>query len=244
MLSEEAGLAVYPAVDGPSGLAIAQHCLPDVVVADIDRPTNSGFDLLGRLHKDPVTANIPLVIVASDLHFDPPDHARAATTILAFEKATDPETLIGSVRELALVTPPERSLKRKLTRTLLTLRKLGTHFTPDADAQRRVRAVIDRLQVAVLALDEDGRSVAANSAASRLTGYSHAELLTMSIFDTLLDEDVSVHKHWQEFLAGEHGNPTAIVRDGTGRTTKVQAAFLTIFPGLHVAAIAPSPVPR
>ena len=132
-------------------------------------------------------------------------------------------------------------MKRQLTRTLLTLRKLGTHFKPTADAQERVRALIDRLQVAVLALDEDGRPIAASPAASRLTGYSQGELLTMSIFDALLDAEVPVHDHWKEFLAGAPGNPTAIVRDGTGRSTRVQAAFLTIVPGLHAAAIAPAP---
>jgi PAS domain S-box-containing protein len=244
MLFEECGYTVYTATDEPSGLAIALHCLPDVVVTAIALPTISGFDILGHLHDDADAANIPVVVVTSYLHFNTPARGRAPGAILVLEKPSDPETLIGSVRELALVTPPERSLKRQLTRTLLALHKFGTQFKPDADAQQRVRALIDRLQVAVLALDEQGRYVAASPGASSLTGYSQRELLTMSIFDSLLEVDFSVHKRWQECLAVEQGNGTAMVRSGSGRNTKVQTAFLTICPGLHAAAIAPAPDAR
>ena len=101
--------------------------------------------------------------------------------------------------------------------TLLTLRKFGTHFKPDADAQQRVRAIIDRLQVAVLALDEQGRYVAASPGASSLTGYSHGELLTMSIVDSPLEVDFSVHERWQRVSGDRTSNRTATVRDGSGR---------------------------
>ena len=245
MLFEEAGYTVYAAMDGPSGLAIAQHNLPDVVVMEIARPTtNGGFDILGQLRDNPVTANIPVVVVTSYLRFNTPARARASGAILVLEKPSDPETLIGSVRELTLVTPPERSLKRQLTRTLLTLRMFGKHLKPDADAQQRVRALIDRLQLAVLALDQQGRYVAASRGASSLTGYSRGELLKMSIFDSPLDVDLSAPKRWQEFLGSEQDSGTATVRNGSGRSTKVEAAFLTIVPGLHAAAIAPAPDAR
>jgi PAS domain S-box-containing protein len=142
--------------------------------------------------------------------------------------------------ELASIAPPERSVRRQLTRTLLALRKCAAHMKPDVDVQQGVRALIDRLQVAVLALDEHGRYVAASAAASELTGYAQHELLAMSIFDSQLDSDfVFQRDEWPNFLEAEQEGMTAIVRLGKRPTRTMKAAFLTIVPGLHAAALAP-----
>ena len=239
MLFEQAGLTVYAADEDPAGIAMAQHHLPDVVVAEGSAPTATSFDTLGHLRASPLTANIPVVVVTSSVRFDMPVHTRAPATILVLAKSVDPDKLINSVIELASITPPERSVRRQLTRTLLALRKCAVHMKTDVDVQQRVRALIDRLQVAVLALDEQGRYVAASPAVSELTGYAQAELLSMSIFDSQFDSDLFQRDKWPNFLDAEQGSMTATVRVGKRRTRRMKAAFLTIAPGLHAAAIAP-----
>jgi len=240
MLFEQAGWTVYAADEGPAATAMAQHHLPDVVVAEGSAPAATAFDTLGQLRATPLTANIPVVVIASSVHFDMPVHTRAPGTILALAKPVDPDQLISSVMELASIAPPERSVRRQLTRTLLALRKCAAHMKPDVDVQQRVRALIDRLQVAVLALDEHGRYVAASAAASELTGYAQQELLAMSIFDSQLDSDfVFQRDEWPNFLEAEQEGMTAIVRLGKRPTRTMKAAFLTIVPGLHAAALAP-----
>lgn len=240
MLFEQAGCTVYAADEGPAGIAMAQHHLPDVVVAEGSTPTATPFDPLGQLRATPLTANIPVVVITSSVHFDMPVHTRSPGTILVLGRPVDPDKLISSVMELASITPPERSVRRQLTRTLLALRKCAAHMKPDVDVQQGVRALIDRLQVAVLALDEHGRYVAASAAASELTGYAQHELLAMSIFDSQLDSDfVFQRDKWPNLLEAEQEGMTATVRVGKRRTRRMKAAFLTIVPGLHAAAIAP-----
>ena len=240
MLFEQAGCTVYAADEDPAGIAMAQHHLPDVVVAEGSAQTPTAFDTLGQLRAARLTANIPVVVITSSVHFDMPVHTRAPGTILVLARPVDPDKLIGAAMELASITPPERSVRRQLTRTLLALRKCAAHMKPDVDVQQRVRALIDRLQVAVLALDEQGRYVAASAAASELTGYAQHELLAMSIFDSQLDSDVVFQRDkWPNCLEAEQEGMTATVRLGKRRTRTMKAAFVTIVPGLHAAAIAP-----
>jgi len=240
MLFEQAGCTVYAADQGPAGIAMAQHHLPDVVVTEGRTRTAPPFDPLGQLRATTLTANIPAVVIASSVHFDMPVHARASGTILVLARPVEPDKLISSVLDLAATSPPERSVRRQLTRTLLALRKCAAHMKPDVDVQKRVRALIDRLQVAVLALDEHGRYVAASATASELTGYAQHELLTMSIFDSQVDSDfVFQPGKWPNVLEAEQDGMTATVRVGKRRTSKLKAAFLTIVPGLHAAAITP-----
>ncbi len=240
MLFEQAGCTVYAADEDPAGIAMAQHHLPDVVVAEGSASTAAAFDTLGQLRATPLTANIPVVMITSCVRFDMPAHTRAPGTILVLANHVDPDNLISSDMELASITPRERWVRRQLTRTLLALRKCAAHMKPDVDVQQRVRALIDRLQVAVLALDEDGRYVAASAAASELTGYAQHELLAMSIFDSQLDSDlVFPRDKWPNFLEADQEGMTATVRLGNRRSRTINAAFLTIVPGLHAAAIAP-----
>ena len=139
------------------------------------------------------------------------------------------------------MTPPERSVRRQLTRTLLALRKCAAQIKPDVDVQQRVRALIDRLQVAVLVLDEHGRYIAASPAVSELTGYAQHELLAMSIFDSQFDSDFLLQRDkWPNFVDAEQGGTTSTVRVGKRRMRRMKAAFLTIVPGLHAAAITPA----
>jgi PAS domain S-box-containing protein len=238
MVLEEAGYAVYAATDGPSGLAIARHRTPDVVITEIALPTIGGFDILGQLHDNPMTANIPVVVVTSFLHFDMPTRSRASGAMLVLGKPSEPEALVSAVRELILATPPERLVRRQLNRALLTLRKFATRFNPDADVQQRIRALLDDLQVAVVALDERGRYVAASAGAAMLTGCSRDELLTMSIANSPLALNLPKGQSWQEFVATQQGSARTTVRDWRGERINVLAAFVTILPGLHAAAIA------
>jgi signal transduction histidine kinase/CheY-like chemotaxis protein len=51
--------------DGPSGLALAVACKPQVIFLDLAMPGMHGDEVLGRLKADPGTAHIPVIIVTS-----------------------------------------------------------------------------------------------------------------------------------------------------------------------------------
>jgi CheY-like chemotaxis protein len=58
-----AGYAVSTAVDGEQALQFARERLPDLILLDMLLPKMSGPDVLKALKKDPVTSEIPVVIV-------------------------------------------------------------------------------------------------------------------------------------------------------------------------------------
>ena len=237
-LFEEAGYAVYSIANGLGAVGVAQRRLPDVVIMEIAVPGADGFEILRQLQNDAGTAGIPVVVVTSMLHFDVPARARASGAVIVLAKPTEVEVLLAAVDEVIMATPQNRLVARQLRRPLRALREIVNGFTPDASAQERVRVLIDRLQVAVLALDEQGRYVAVSPGASTLIGYSRSELLTMSIFDSALGVDLPIARHWQDFLTDQPGNPETTIRDRRGNRLNIQTAFETILPGLHVAAFA------
>jgi CheY-like chemotaxis protein len=237
-LFEEAGYAVYGVSEGVAAIGVAQQRLPDVVVMEMAVPGADGFEILRRLREDPVTSSIPVIVVTSLLRFDVPARARASGAVLVLEKPTGPETLLAAVDELIMATPRDRAVVRQLRRSLLMLRELGKRFKPDESAQERVRCLIDRLQVAILVVDEQGRYVAVSRGASTLTGYSRAELLRMSISDSGLASDRLLSRPWKEFLTTQEVAAGISIRDKAGNIVNIQTAFATLLPGLHAAAFA------
>ena len=234
-LFEEAGYAVYAVAESTVAIDVARGRLPDVVVIEFAEPGADG-EILRQWGEDPLISSIPIVVVASLLHFDAPVRAPGAISVLG--KPTGPESLLAEVDKLVSATPRERLVVRQLRRSLLTLRELGQRVKPDEDAQERVRSLIDRLQVAILALDEEGRYVAVSRGASTLTGYSRAEVIGKSIFDTGLALNRRVSEGWQEFLARKQSAAKTITVDRNGNIVTIQTEFVTILPGLHVAAFA------
>jgi PAS domain S-box-containing protein len=232
---EEAGYAVHAVANGADAIAAAALRLPDVIVMEMAVPEVDGFAILQRVRSDPMTADIPAVVVTSILHFNVPERARQSGATLVLSKPILPEPLLEAVDDAVDATPAPRITRRHLRRALLTLQKLGSAV--DDQARARTRALIDRWQIAVLALDDRGRCVAASRGAESLTGFDRADLLSMSIFDTQLGSDLPLARRWDEFRGSTGIISETTIRDRMGRPLPVHAAFATIMPDLHVAAL-------
>jgi signal transduction histidine kinase/ActR/RegA family two-component response regulator len=61
----EARFAVQEAAGGTEGLLQARTQRPDAIVLDLVMPEMSGFEVLARLKQDPLTADIPVVVLTS-----------------------------------------------------------------------------------------------------------------------------------------------------------------------------------
>ena len=61
----EARFAVQEAAGGAEGLFQARAQRPDAIVLDLVMPEMSGFEVLARLKQDPLTADIPVVVLTS-----------------------------------------------------------------------------------------------------------------------------------------------------------------------------------
>jgi CheY-like chemotaxis protein len=240
MMLAEADCVVYGASDGPSGVLQAQHRLPDVILTELVVPQLDGFGILSTLSAHRLTSHIPVIAVTGLLHKDAADRARQMEFAAVLAKPVDPAALLQAVREAVARTPQERRVRRRLRRSLLTLRRLGGHLAEDPSAHERIRKLIDRLQVAVLAFDDSGHYVAASPAVSSLTGYSRTHILSRSIFQApLIDPPTNMQQRWGAFLSAQHCTASGAVKDAGGTSLQLQAAFVTVLPGLHAAAIAP-----
>ncbi len=52
---------------GADGLRLARAWQPDVVLLDLRLPDIDGFDVMDRLHADPATAGLPVIVCTSSV---------------------------------------------------------------------------------------------------------------------------------------------------------------------------------
>jgi PAS domain S-box-containing protein len=233
-LFEEAGYAVYAAADQLQAVMFASRLLPDVVV--VQRGTPDTLDILARLSEGSSTYDIPVVVLTSSLQSTEARRAGEAGGVTLLAQSAD-GVLVGEVDMLVAAAPrAQRALKRRL----LDSRELARSYTPDKAGQARLRHLIDRLQVAILAVDEQGHCIAASQGATMLTGYSRLQLLTTSVFQTGLDGGHVSNERWRGFLANRHYAWTTTITNRSGEDVTVHAAAVEIMPGLNVAAFAPA----
>ncbi len=62
---EAAGMVVYEAEDGVTGLEGARRETPDVILLDVMMPGMDGWEVFGELLEDERTANIPVVFLTA-----------------------------------------------------------------------------------------------------------------------------------------------------------------------------------
>jgi sigma-B regulation protein RsbU (phosphoserine phosphatase) len=68
-LSRE-GFTIFTAQDGEKGYQLARREKPDLIILDVMMPGLSGFDVIARLKKDPVTHDIPVIFLTARNEID------------------------------------------------------------------------------------------------------------------------------------------------------------------------------
>lgn len=66
ILANRPHMTLFTAVDGLSGLALVSEQHPDLVLLDLHLPDIDGAEVLNRLQNDPITKQIPVVILSAD----------------------------------------------------------------------------------------------------------------------------------------------------------------------------------
>jgi PAS domain S-box-containing protein len=79
---------------------------------------------------------------------------------------------------------------------------------------------IDGAPVAVLVADDAGRYLAANRYACEMLGYSREELLTLSVHDVAVGDEVQAH--FQDYIAAPERRGEYDVRRKDGTTTRLR----------------------
>lgn len=96
-LLESRGYSVITAADGPSGIELAQHSLPDLILLDIQLPMMDGYAVASALRKLDSLKNVPIVAVTSYAMVGDREKCIAAGCNGYIEKPINPETFANEV---------------------------------------------------------------------------------------------------------------------------------------------------
>jgi len=87
------------AVDGESGVTVAQQELPDLILMDVQLPKMSGLDATRALKGDPRTRHIPIIVITSFSLSGDREKAAEAGADSYLAKPYSPRELIALVRQ-------------------------------------------------------------------------------------------------------------------------------------------------
>lgn len=87
------------AVDGETGVAMAQQQLPQLILMDVQLPKMSGLDATRILKADPQTSKIPIIVITSFALSGDREKAAAAGADSYLAKPYSPRELLALVRK-------------------------------------------------------------------------------------------------------------------------------------------------
>ena len=87
------------AIDGESGVALAQQELPNLILMDVQLPKMSGLDATRVLKADPRTNHIPIIVITSFALSGDREKAAAAGADNYLAKPYSPRELLALVRQ-------------------------------------------------------------------------------------------------------------------------------------------------
>jgi CheY-like chemotaxis protein len=90
---ESKGFEIVTAYDGLDAVDKAKSEQPDLVLLDVMMPVIDGFEVCKRLKADPVTADIPIVMLSASSQTESKKRASAAGAVDYISKPFDPDQL-------------------------------------------------------------------------------------------------------------------------------------------------------
>ncbi len=108
-LLEAHGYTVVSAVDGPSGIALAETMVPHLVLLDVQLPKMDGYDVARRLRAIGSLRATPIIAVTSYAMVGDREKSLAAGCNGYIEKPIDPDTFVAEIeRVVDVVADRER----------------------------------------------------------------------------------------------------------------------------------------
>jgi CheY-like chemotaxis protein len=107
---ERDGYDVIAAKDGPSALAAAVERVPHLVLLDLMMPGLDGYEVTRRLRGEPVTKDLPIVIVTAAAEESQAARALDAGADAYMKKPFSPRELLAKTAALILERRPRSRL--------------------------------------------------------------------------------------------------------------------------------------
>jgi len=136
VLARRPAVRLLVATRGDQGLELAGTHHPDLILLDLHLPDTGGEQVLGRLQAEPVTQDIPVVVVSADAMADNIARLRAAGAVDYLTKPFDLAALLAVVD--AIRKPPGQPIPRTTspTRPEVWTRDRSPTFGPWAASQK------------------------------------------------------------------------------------------------------------
>ena len=93
-------IELISASQGLPGLELVRARQPDVVLLDINLPDVSGEEVMRLIRADPLTTNIPVVVLSADANYRQVQHLLEAGAVAYLTKPIDINDLLTTVDEL------------------------------------------------------------------------------------------------------------------------------------------------
>jgi signal transduction histidine kinase/ActR/RegA family two-component response regulator len=106
LLANHAHVELAVAVDGLSGVRLAQHARPDVVLVDMQLPDIDGTEVLRRLRADPELAGLTIVALSANAMPEDVSRAREAGFDDYWTKPIDFKAFLAALHRLAQARQP------------------------------------------------------------------------------------------------------------------------------------------
>lgn len=94
------GYAVREAADGESALAQATASPPDLILLDVAMPRMDGFEVCRRLHADPRTREVPVLLFTASVVGDLEQMAQDVCARGVLTKPVEPHRVAEEIRRL------------------------------------------------------------------------------------------------------------------------------------------------
>ena len=113
LLSEE-GFEVITALNGKDAITLAKSELPDVVLLDIMMPQITGLDVLDALMKEPLTHNIPIIMVTAKVEAEDVEEALNRGAVEYIKKPINEVEMLARLRTALRLKKQEDNLRMML----------------------------------------------------------------------------------------------------------------------------------
>ena len=238
----EQGYAVCLAKDGESGLQLVKCKLPDLVLVDISMQGMNGYQVCASLKNDPVTRNIPLILIVPISHtinqpkamlsgsvdyivspFDAQEVLwRVETHISLHRLRANLESAIrgNATKQTVTCEELERALRETLALTRITGRKHAEEKLRERESE--LRQVLDLAPQHIAVLGPEGSRLFANQASLDYYGLTLESWRVGDPGRFLHPDDLermaSVAQHTELSNASAHDAEVRLLRkDGTYR---------------------------
>ena len=160
-----------------------------LAILDIRMPGMNGYELAVKINEERQTDKVPVIfLTASNLNETEVFKGYTSGVVDFIIKPANNQILISKINVFLELFKQKQTIFSEAALLKKSANELSKIHAALKKSEEKYRSYIDNAPDGVFVADLKGRYIEVNEAASRITGYSKEELLTMSLPDILPDE--------------------------------------------------------